>query len=310
VAIASKVIRELLGNGVHFGHQKNKWNPRMGKYIFGQKSGIYIIDLQKTEVALQAAVDFLYELSASGKTVLFAGTKKQAKQIIKEEAERCGMFYIDERWLGGCLTNFATIRKSIDKLNRLQEMKVSEVYDTLAKKEKASIDRQENKLLRNLGGIREMGVLPDAVVIVDSDAEEIAVKEARKIGIPVVALLDTNCDPTLIDYPIPGNDDAIRAIRYIVSTLADAVAKGKSEFSGVKVKEAPKEEAPKAEAEAKIEEAPKEETPKETEVAPEVATPKEEAPKKEAVVESEVVKEAEISEESLEGDIKLDSSEE
>lgn len=305
VAIASKVIKDLLANGVHFGHQTNKWNPKMGKYIFGQKSGIYIIDLQKTEKALQEACDFLYGLAASGKNILFVGTKKQAKQIIKEEADRCGMFYVDERWLGGCLTNFTTIRKSVDKLNKLQEMKASEIYDTLAKKEKARLDREEYKLLKNLGGIRDMGIVPDAVVIVDSDAEDIAVKEAIKLGIPVVALLDTNCDPTIIDFPIPGNDDAIRAIRYVVSTIADAVAKGKNEHSGVKVTAAPeKEEAPAEE----VKEEPKEEA---KEAAKEEKT--EEAPAEEAKEEKEKKDEAPeetpMSEESLEGDIKLDSSE-
>ena len=164
MAIASKVIKELLANGVHFGHQKNKWNPRTGKYIFGQKSGIYIIDLLKTEVALQEAVDFLYGLAASGKNILFVGTKKQAKQIVKEEADRCGMFYVDERWLGGCLTNFSTIRKSISRLNQIQEMKESEVYPTLSKKEKAHYDREEAKLLKYFEGIRDMETLPAALV--------------------------------------------------------------------------------------------------------------------------------------------------
>lgn len=288
--IGSQMIRDLLENGVHFGHQTNKWNPKMSKYIFGAKSGIYIIDLKKTEEALKEAAQFLHDLAAAGKIVLFAGTKKQAKQIIREEAQRCGMFYVDERWLGGCLTNFATIRKSIDKLDQLQAMKESDIYDSLAKKEKAKMDRQEYKLLKNLGGIREMGGLPDALVIVDAEAEDIAIKEAKKIGIPVVALLDTNCDPDLVDYPIPGNDDAIRSIRYILSTLADAVGKGRNEFDGTKkmeVKEVTAEEKKEDEAASKVE--------------VEEGAAKEEVEVEEA---PEVVAE----EESLEGDIKLDTS--
>ncbi len=224
----TKVIRELLANGVHFGHQKNKWNPKMGKYIFGEKSGIYIIDLKKTEQSLLTAMEFVKELAAEGKTVLFAGTKKQAKTVIKEEAERCGMFYIDERWLGGCLTNFATIRKSVDKLNHLQELKESEIYESLAKKEKARMDHEEYKLLKNLAGVREMKKLPDCLIIVDAEAEHIAVKEGRKINIPIIALIDTNCDPDMIDFPIPGNDDAIRSIRYVLSKLTDSILEGSS----------------------------------------------------------------------------------
>lgn len=267
VAAPSKVIRELLENGVHFGHQTNKWNPKMKKYIFGAKSGIYIIDLQKTEELLKTAVDFVSKVASDGGTVLFVGTKKQAKQIIKDEAKRCEMFYVDERWLGGCMTNFNTIKKSIDKLDQLQELKGSEKYDAFAKKEKAKMDREENKLLKNLGGIREMKVLPQALVVIDAEEEDIAIKEAIKLKIPVVALLDTNCDPDIIDYPIPGNDDAIRSIRYIVSTLADAVAKGHRAYMGGgkdvapktdHKKAAPAEEAkPEVKAEEKKEEAPK-----------------------------------------------------
>ena len=228
----SNTIRELLESGVHFGHQTNKWNPKMGKFIFGEKSGIYIIDLKKTEEALNKAIEFLYRITSSGKTVLFVGTKKQAKQIIRDEAQRCEMFFVDERWLGGCLTNFATIRKSVDKLNKLQEMKGGEIYTTLSKKEKANLDRDERKLLNNLGGIRTMERVPDCLVVVDAEAEEIAIKEARKIGMPVIALLDTNCDPNMVDYPIPGNDDAIRSIQYIISRLADSAEKGYREFMG------------------------------------------------------------------------------
>lgn len=237
----SSMIRELLENGVHFGHQTNKWNPKMGKYIFGEKSGIYIIDLKKTEKALIEARDFVEGMAREGKALLFVGTKKQAKTIIREEALRCGMFFVNERWLGGCLTNFNTIRKSVDRLNQIQEMKTTEVFGSFAKKEKARIDREEYKLLKNLAGIREMKALPACLIVVDAEAELISIKEARKIGIPVIALVDTNCDPNIVDFPIPGNDDAIRSIKYIVSTLTDAVVGARAEFDGVKVAAAPVE---------------------------------------------------------------------
>ena len=292
MGIASTVIKALLENGVHFGHQTNKWNPKMKKYIFGAKSGIYIIDLRKTEAALAKAVETIYELAASGKTILFAGTKKQAKCIIREEAERCGMFFIDERWLGGCLTNFTTIRKSVDRLNLLQEKKKSEAYENLAKKEKAHIERAEYKLLKNLESIRDMEVLPDCLVIVDAEAEHIAIKEARKIGIPVIALIDTNCDPDLVDYPIPGNDDAIRSIKYIVSSLADAVEKGRNEFMGTTVKkEKPEPETPETAPEEK----------KEEKIIVEEIVEVPEEPKKE----QEEVQAKEEPEESIEGDINI-----
>lgn len=286
MALDSQVIRELLENGVHFGHQTNKWNPKMGEYIFGEKNGIYIIDLQKTEKALLKAMDFLKDLAASGKHALFVGTKKQSKQIIKEEAQRCNMFYVDERWLGGCLTNFTTIKKSVERLNQLQEMKESEVYGSLAKKEKASIDREEYKLLKNLAGIRDMHKLPDCLIVVDAEDEEIAIKEGHKIGIPVIALIDTNCDPTSIEYPIPGNDDAIRSIAYIVSKLADALEEGAT--GSVTAKE-------KKQAKPKKEEI-KEEEPKKEEIKEEAKEP-EEAPA------------GEFEEDLVEGDIKLDSTE-
>ena len=299
VATTSNIIRELLENGVHFGHQTNKWNPKMGKYIFGAKSGIYIIDLRKTEEALLAAVAFVEELASEGKIVLFAGTKKQAKMIIKDEAERCGMFYVDERWLGGCLTNFNTIRKSVDKLNSIQEMKKGEIYETLAKKEKARIDRVEHKLLKNLGGVRNMNKIPDCLVIVDAEAEGIAIAEARTLGIPVIALIDTNCDPTLVEYPIPGNDDAIRSISYIVGMIADAINKGKGVENVAKpeVEEPQEEEKPEAE---------KQEAKKE-----EVEVIEEEKPEVEKVgvkveVEEEIKEEESSIGEIAEGDIELD----
>ena len=208
----------------------------MAKYIFGEKSGIYIIDLKKTEQALIKAQELVKKLASEGKKILFAGTKKKTKKIIKDEAIRCGMFYVDERWLGGCLTNFTTIRGSVSKLNKLQELKESEAYLSYGKKEKASIEREEGKLLRNLAGIRDMNVLPDAVVVVDAEVQDIAIKEAHKIGIPVIALIDTNCNPEEIEFPIPGNDDAIRSISYIVSSLAEAIIEGSKGFDGVKVK--------------------------------------------------------------------------
>jgi len=254
--VASKTIRELLENGVHFGHQTNKWNPKMKKFIFGKKSGIYIIDLEKTEEALQKAVDFVYDLSRKGGKVLFVGTKKQAKYIIKEEAQRCGMFYVDERWLGGCLTNFNTIRKSVDRLDHLQETKKSEIYTSLAKKERVQMDREEEKLLKNLKGIRDMKDLPSAIIIIDSDAENIAVLEAKKLGIPVIALLDTNSDPDIVDFPIPGNDDAIKSINYICTTLADAVLKGSNEFNGTVTPVKAQEETADGEEEPQEETAP------------------------------------------------------
>ncbi|MBD3427204.1 MAG: 30S ribosomal protein S2 [Candidatus Omnitrophica bacterium] len=305
--VGSKVIRELLENGVHFGHQTNKWNPKMEKYIFGAKSGIYIIDLTKTEQALKKAADFVYELAASGKRILFAGTKKQAKHIIREQAQRCDMFFVDERWLGGCLTNFSTVMKSVKKLDNLQQMKESETYSALTKKEKAQMDREEHKLLKNLEGIREMKELPDCLVIIDAEAEHIAVAEARKIGIPVIGLIDTNCDPDLIDLPIPGNDDAIRSIRYIVTTLADAAAKGRSEFMGTPVGEQKiEQEEPvgeeKPEAEKTITEKAEEETSSSGE---EEEAPSEEEPADYEEEEKEKEKQTTGIEDTIEGDIKL-----
>ncbi len=236
MAVDTQIVRELLANGVHFGHQTNKWNPKMKEYIFGAKSGIYIIDLKKTEEALMNAMNFLGGVAASGKKILFVGTKKQAKQIIADEAQRCGMFYVNERWLGGTLTNFTTIRKSVERLRHLQGMQKSDIYDSLAKKEKAHIEKEEQKLLKNLRGIQDMAELPAVMIVVDEDLEKTAIREAKKINIPVVALLDTNCDPDLVDYPIPGNDDAIRAIKYVISKLADAVDAGRNQFDSGTIK--------------------------------------------------------------------------
>ena len=298
--VASQMIRELLENGVHFGHQTNKWNPKMENYIFGEKSGIYIIDLTKTEEALKKAMNFVEEITSQGKTVLFVGTKKQAKKIIREEATRCGMFFIDERWLGGCLTNFATIRKSVERLNSLQEKKTSEIYASLAKKEKARLDREEYKLLKNLEGIRDMKDLPDCVIVVDAEDEAIAIREAHRIGAPVIALIDTNCDPNVAEYPIPGNDDAIRSIGYVIARLADAAEKGSKSFSGGgKVKEEKEEKQPEAE-ETKEEVAVEEKTEEAEEEVKEEVKPQEEEKKEEET--EEAVTEID----DLEGDIKLD----
>lgn len=236
MSIDTQVIRELLANGVHFGHQTNKWNPKMKKYIFGAKSGIYIIDLKKTEDALTGAMNFLSALTASGKKVLFVGTKKQAKQIIADEATRCGMYFVNERWLGGTLTNFATIRKSIDRLAHLQNMQKSDFYSSLAKKEKSHIEKEEQKLLKNFKGIKDMAALPSAMIVVDEELEKTAIREAKKVNIPVVALIDTNSDPDLVNYPIPGNDDAIRSIKYIISKLAGSVEAGRNSFDSGTIK--------------------------------------------------------------------------
>lgn len=302
MSIASQMIRDLLENGVHFGHQTNKWNPKMEKFIFGEKSGIYIIDLTQTEEALTEAMEFIRDITAQGKRVLFAGTKKQAKSIIRKEAQRCGMFFVDERWLGGCLTNFETIKKSIKRLDHLQEMKESEIYLSLAKKEKARMDREEHKLLKNLEGIRYMESLPDCLVVVDCEAEDIAIKEAHRIGIPVVALIDTNCDPTVVDFPIPGNDDAIRSIQYVVSKLADAASEGYNEFTGgaLKAEQDRKKEAEKAEV---LEASP------EVEVIEEETESAEEAPVEETPAEEVVEEETTSIKEVVEGDIELGDTE-
>lgn len=220
-------MKELLEAGVHFGHQTRRWNPKMKPYIFGSRNGIHIIDLQKTVQLMDVAYEFIRDTVAEGKTVLFVGTKKQAQEAIYEEATRCGMFYVNHRWLGGTLTNFHTIRKSIEKLKRLERLEESPEFKGLTKKELIKLMKKREKLRRNLGGIRDMEELPGAIFIVDPKREEIAVREARKVGIPIVAIVDTNCDPDLIDYVIPGNDDAIRAVRLFSSKIADAVLEGK-----------------------------------------------------------------------------------
>ena len=219
-------MKELLEAGVHFGHQTKRWNPKMKKYLFGERNGIYIIDLQKTVEKFEEACQFLKTVSEKGDPVLFVGTKRQAADTVKEEVERSGMFYVNHRWLGGTLTNFQTIRKSINRLKQLERMQGDGTFEGMSKKEALHLSREIDKLNRALGGIKDMDGLPGAVVVVDTKKERIAVREARRLGIPVVALVDTNCDPDEIDFPIPGNDDAIRAIRLITSRLADVVLEG------------------------------------------------------------------------------------
>ena len=221
----SITMKELLEAGVHFGHQTKRWNPKMKKYIFGKRNGIYIIDLQKTLKLFKEASGFITDLSSQGKRILFVGTKRQAQDAILEEANRCGMFYVNNRWLGGTLTNFSTVRKSIERLKEL-EATLNDTEKELSKKERAALDRERDKLQKNLIGIREMDGLPDALFVIDPKKEYIAVMEAKKLGIPVVAIVDTNCDPDPMDYVIPGNDDAIRAIRLFTQKIADSVLEG------------------------------------------------------------------------------------
>lgn len=225
-----EVLKQMLECGVHFGHQTRRWNPKMKKFIFGDRAGIYIIDLEKTAECLNAARDFLYSVALRGGGVLFLGTKKQAKDVVQNEATRSGMPYINNRWMGGLLTNFVTVRQSLKKLERLERMAEDGTMASLKKKEVARMNKEKEKILRDLGGVRQMRELPQAIFIVDSKKEEIAVREARKLNIPIVGLIDTNCDPDLIDYPIPGNDDALKSIRYITSVVADGVIEGRKEF--------------------------------------------------------------------------------
>lgn len=221
----SITMKELLEAGVHFGHQTKRWNPKMKKYIFGKRNGIYIIDLQKTLKLFKEASGFIADLAGQGKRILFVGTKRQAQDAILEEANRCGMFYVNNRWLGGTLTNFSTVRKSIERLKELEAL-LGDTEKEISKKERAQLDHEREKLQKNLIGIREMDSLPDALFVIDPKKEYIAVKEAKKLKIPVVAIVDTNCDPEDIDYVIPGNDDAIRAIRLFTQKIADAVLEG------------------------------------------------------------------------------------
>ena len=228
--MVSITMKQLLEAGVHFGHQTKRWNPKMKEYIFGERNGIYIIDLQKSLRLFRNAIQFVYELGCHGSTILFLGTKRQAQDVIQEEAVRCGMYYVNQRWLGGLLTNFVTIQKSIKRFRELETMRSSGQYDLFSKKEVARLERERKKLEKNLSGIKEMGSLPDALFVVDTNAESIAIKEARKLGIPVIGVADTNCDPDEVDYIIPGNDDALRAIRLIANTVSQAYLDGRAVY--------------------------------------------------------------------------------
>ena len=233
-------MRELLEAGVHFGHQAKRWNPKMKKFIFTERNGIYIIDLQRTIKGLSKAYDAVQQTVANGESILFVATKRQISDVVREEAIRCEMFYVTERWLGGMLTNFETIRRSVRRLQALEKAAQDGTYEKLPKKEVLQLERQKEKLVRMLGGIREMTSLPAMLYVVDTKKESIAVSEANRLGIPVVAILDTNCDPTVVDYPIPGNDDATRSVRLITRLIADAVLEGKKRAA--EKTEAPQEE--------------------------------------------------------------------
>ena len=227
-------MKQLLEAGVHFGHQTRKWNPKMAKYIFTARNDIHIINLEETSVLVDNAYNFVRDVVASGKSVLFVGTKKQAQEAVKEEAERCGMYYVNNRWLGGCLTNFKTIRHRIERLNKLNQMEKVGEFNLLPKKEVAILKHEREKLEANLGGIKDMREMPGVIFVVDSNKEHICVKEANALNIPLVGLIDTNCDPTGIDYVIPGNDDAIRSVKLIASAIADAVIEAREGVSVTK----------------------------------------------------------------------------
>ncbi len=250
-------MKQLLEAGVHFGHQTRRWNPKMAPYIFMERNGIYIIDLQQTIKLIDTAYDFMREVGESGKPVLFVGTKKQAQSAIKDEAERCGMYYVNERWLGGMLTNYKTISKRIERLNEIREMEEDGTFDKLVKKEVLKLRAEADKLEKYLGGIKDMEGMPGAIFVVDPKKEKIAVKEARILGIPVVGMVDTNCDPDDLDYIIPANDDAIRAVKLITSAMADAIIEAKQGESFAEEPEAAEGEEP-AEAEEVSEDAEKE----------------------------------------------------
>ena len=226
----SELIKQLLEAGVHFGHKTSRWNPKMKQFIFGERSGIYIIDLEKTEECLARTRDFILDLTAKGEFILLVGTKKQAQEVIFQEAARCGMYYVTERWPGGMLTNFATIKKSINRLKEIEVMKTDGTFEKLTKKEVALLEKELAKLKKNFSGIVAMERMPKAAFVVDTKKEDTAVREARKLGIPVIGLIDTNSDPDLVDYPIPGNDDATKSIRIITSFIADSVIEGRKKF--------------------------------------------------------------------------------
>ncbi len=232
--MAVVTMKNLLESGVHFGHQVKRWDPRMKKYIFAERNGIHIIDLQKTIAAIKDSYDVIRKVTAAGKSVLFVGTKKQAQQAIQKEAERCGMYYVNNRWLGGTLTNFSTIKKSLLRLKKIEKMEVDGTFDNLTKKEIANLLKEKDKLTKNYGGMKDMKELPGAIFIIDTHKEQIAVAEAHRMHIPIVAVVDTNCNPEGIDYPIPGNDDAIRAITLFTSIIANAVIETDNE-QGLKI---------------------------------------------------------------------------
>lgn len=275
-------MKQLLEAGVHFGHQTRKWNPLMKKYIFTARNDIHILNLEQTSDLIDAAYNYVRDVAASGKTVLFVGTKKQAQEAVKEEAERCGMFYVNNRWLGGCLTNFKTIKTRIERLNKLNQMEKVGEFNLLPKKEVARLKQERDKLEANLGGIKDMRELPGLIFVVDPTKEHICVKEAKALGIPLVGLVDTNCDPSNIDYVIPGNDDAIRSVKLIASAIADAIIEARE---GVSMKTVENEEGAtdmaaaltddKALEEAKAEEEVVEKRPARKPRAKKVETPKE-----------------------------------
>ncbi len=245
-------MKELLESGVHFGHQVKRWNPKMKKYIFGARNGIYIIDLQKTIKMLEDAYNFIKEISTRGDTVLFVGTKKQAQDVVTEESLRADSYFINQRWLGGVLTNFKTIKQSIEKMKKIEKMKDDGTYDLLTKKEVAKFEKERLRLEKNLSGVKDMNKLPAAMFVIDPKKERIAIAEARKLSIPIVAIVDTNCDPDEIDYVIPGNDDAIRAIKLITSRMANAVLEGREILNKANEAAAEKAAAEKAAAEAEL----------------------------------------------------------
>jgi small subunit ribosomal protein S2 len=238
-------IKDLLEAGVHFGHQTKRWNPKMKPYIFGERNGIYIIDLGKTARLFREAEEFLTNISADGGTVLFVGTKRQAQDAVAEEAQRCGMHFVNQRWLGGLLTNFTTIQRSLNRLRELEAMSTDGRYETLSKKEIASVEKERRKISKNLDGIRNMAKLPDAVFVIDTKKEKIAVDEARKLKIPVIGVVDTNCDPDDVDFVIPGNDDALRAIRLFTSKVSEAVLSGRG------IRESARAESPESDGDGR-----------------------------------------------------------
>ena len=257
--MATVTMKEMLEAGVHFGHETKRWDPKMKSYIYAARNGIYIIDLQKTVQLFKEAYNFVRDLASKGEYILFVGTKKQAQDSIYEEATRCDMFYVNRRWLGGMLTNFQTIKKSIDQLNKLEAMKNEDIYALLPKKEVLQLEKQRKRLEKSLGGIKHMDRLPGAVFVIDLKKERIAVSEARKLGIPSVGVVDSNCDPDEVDYIIPGNDDAIRAIRLFSSRIADAVIEGRQLYEKALQEEQPEEEL-EAQEEAPAEAPPTEST--------------------------------------------------